>query len=39
MNDFDYVPFNQEGGSGRASAVLGPDLQTVLDEMNEVLSG
>jgi type I restriction enzyme R subunit len=39
MSDFDYVPFNQEGGVGRASKLFGPDLPNLLDDLNEALSG
>jgi type I restriction enzyme R subunit len=38
MRDFDYVPFNQEGGVGKGSALFGPDLPGFLDELNEALS-
>jgi type I restriction enzyme R subunit len=39
MSDFDYVPFNQEGGVGKASALFGPDLARLLAELNAELSG
>jgi type I restriction enzyme R subunit len=39
MSDFDYVPFNQEGGVGKASKLFGSDLPKLLDELNEELSG
>lgn len=39
MSDFDYVPFNQEGGVGRASALFGSDLPALLEELNAELSG
>ena len=38
MSDFDYVPFNQEGGIGKAVSVFGSDLPTLLDELTETLS-
>ncbi len=39
MSDFDYVPFNQEGGIGRASALFGSNLSNLLAELNAELSG
>jgi type I restriction enzyme R subunit len=39
MSDFDYVPFNQEGGAGKAIAVFGPGLPDLLDDLNRALSG
>ncbi len=39
LSDFDYVPFNQEGGVGKASALFGPELPMLLDELNEALPG
>jgi type I restriction enzyme R subunit len=38
VSDFDYVPFNQEGGVARAAKVFGPDLPSLLDQLNEALS-
>ncbi len=35
--DFDYVPFVEKGGLGRAREVFGPELNTILGELNEVL--
>jgi len=35
--DFDYTPFEEEGGLGRAARVLGKDFQGLLRELNEVL--
>ncbi len=35
--DFDYEPFVQRGGIGRAVQVFGPQLQSLLKELNEVL--
>jgi type I restriction enzyme R subunit len=39
VGDFDYVPFNQEGGIGRASALFGSELPSLLDELSAELSG
>jgi type I restriction enzyme R subunit len=39
MGDFDYVPFNQEGGVGRASQLFGPELPSLLADLNTELSG
>jgi type I restriction enzyme R subunit len=36
--DFDLAPFVQEGGRGRAAQVFGPELQPMIDELNEVLA-
>jgi type I restriction enzyme R subunit len=36
--DFDYVPFAQRGGFGKAVQLFGKDLQPILNELNEVLA-
>jgi type I restriction enzyme R subunit len=36
-DDFDYVPFIQHGGLGKAQQVFGEDLPEMLMELNEVL--
>ncbi len=36
-DDFDYVPFAQHGGLGKAVQLFGPDLPALLEELNEVL--
>ncbi len=36
-DDFEDVPFNQKGGLGRVYGVFGQQLDTILDELNEVL--
>jgi type I restriction enzyme R subunit len=38
VEDFDDVPFVQEGGRGRASQVFGKELEPLLQELNEVLA-
>ena len=38
LADFDYAPFAQEGGRGRAVQVFGKRLPRLLDELNEVLA-
>jgi type I restriction enzyme R subunit len=38
VSDFDYVPFNQEGGIGRATKLFGAQLNGLIDELNEALS-
>ena len=38
LDDFDAVPFVQEGGLGRANQVFGDDLGPLLRELNEVLA-
>lgn len=37
--DFDYAPFNQRGGLGKAYQLFGEQLLPLLDELNEVLVG
>ena len=36
-DDFDYTPFREAGGLGKAAEVFGDDLAPLLDELNEVL--
>ncbi len=31
--DFDYAPFSQRGGLGRAIQLFGPSLTNILDEL------
>jgi type I restriction enzyme R subunit len=38
VEDFDEVPFVQEGGLGRATQVFGEDLGPLLRELNEALA-
>jgi type I restriction enzyme, R subunit len=38
VDDFDAVPFVQEGGRGRANQVFGDELEPLLQELNEVLA-
>jgi len=37
-NDFDYTPFAERGGLGKAYQVFGPQLQPILAQLNEVLA-
>jgi type I restriction enzyme R subunit len=37
-NDFNYAPFSQRGGLGKAHQLFGVDLPKLLDELNEVLA-
>jgi len=37
LEDFDFDPFAQQGGLGRARKVFGADLGAILSELNEVL--
>jgi type I restriction enzyme R subunit len=37
-DDFDYVPFAQEGGLGRVHQIFGDDLSKILEELNGVLA-
>lgn len=36
-DDFDYAPFAQQGGLGKANQLFGDQLPTLLDELNELL--
>jgi len=38
VEDFDYVPFAQHGGLGKAYQVFGQELEPLLNELNEVLA-
>jgi type I restriction enzyme R subunit len=38
MDDFEYAPFAQKGGAGRAYQVFGERLEPLLNELNEVLA-
>jgi type I restriction enzyme R subunit len=37
-DDFDYVPFAQRGGLGKAHQLFGNELQPILNELNEALA-
>ncbi len=37
-NDFNYAPFSQRGGLGKAHQLFGNDLPKLLDELNEILA-
>jgi type I restriction enzyme, R subunit len=37
-DDFDYAPFSQRGGLGKAHQLFGAQLPTLLDELNEALA-
>ncbi len=36
-DDFEFEPFIQRGGLGKAKQVFGPQFQPLLNELNEVL--
>ena len=36
-DDFEYAPFSQKGGIGKVYQVFGDELNTVIDELNEML--
>lgn len=38
MDDFDYAPFVEAGGLGRATQVFGKELKMILQEINEALA-
>ena len=35
--DFEFAPFNQRGGLGKAHQLFGDELPALLDELNEQL--
>jgi type I restriction enzyme R subunit len=37
-DDFDYVPFSQQGGLGRVHQLFGDELNSVIEELNEALA-
>ena len=37
-DDFEYAPFSQMGGIGKAFQIFGNDLDDILDELNERLA-
>ena len=37
VGDFDFTPFNAEGGLGKARALFGTELKNLMDELNGVL--
>lgn len=37
VDDLDYTPFNDVGGRGKMWQLFGEEMQTVMDELNEVL--
>jgi type I restriction enzyme R subunit len=38
MNDFEYAPFNTEGGLGKVHQLFGAELPTVIEAMNRELA-
>jgi type I restriction enzyme R subunit len=38
VDDFEYTPFNEEGGIGKVYQVFGGEFNKLLDELNEVLA-
>ena len=39
MGDFQYAPFNQQGGLGKAYELFGDELAGLLEDLNEALVG
>ncbi len=39
LDDFAYVPFNQDGGVGKALELFGVELPALLSDLNEALAG
>jgi type I restriction enzyme R subunit len=38
VEDFDYAPFAEEGGLGRAAQIFGHELKAILNELNGALA-
>jgi type I restriction enzyme, R subunit len=38
MQDFEYAPFNKEGGLGRVHQLFGPELPKVIEALNKELA-
>ena len=38
LDDFEFAPFSQRGGLGKAHQLFGEQLPKLLDELNEVLA-
>ena len=38
MDDFDYTPFHERGGSVKLYRLFGVELDRILEELNEVLA-
>ena len=38
-NDFDYAPFTQEGGIGKVYQLFGDELNKIIEELNDDVSG
>lgn len=38
LNDLDYTPFNAKGGKGKMYQLFGNEMNTIIDELNEVLA-
>jgi len=38
IDDFEYVPFSQEGGLGKVYQLFGDELNDIIDELNEALA-
>lgn len=37
-DDFDYVPFSQQGGLGKVYQLFGEELNVIIEELNEALA-
>ena len=38
MNDFEYAPFNAQGGRGKVHQLFGAELPKVIEELNRELA-
>lgn len=38
LDDFDYTPFDSQGGRGKMFHLFGNEMNGVIDELNEVLA-
>ncbi len=38
IDDLDYTPFDAKGGKGKMWQLFGPEMENIIDEMNEALA-
>ena len=38
VDDLDYTPFDAQGGRGKTALLFGESMNTIIDELNEVLA-
>ena len=37
-NDLDYTPFDAKGGIGKMAQLFGDEMDTIIEELNEILA-